>query len=332
MRAAYFTSLGGPDTIVFGRLPVPEPAQGSILVRVAASAVDNVDLFVHSGAYATELSFPQVVGRDLVGTVERLGPGAPEQYAGFEPGDPVWSNSMGFAGRPGAAAEFAAVPMARLYRLPAGVDPVAAAAVLHSGATAFLALHRHGGLRPGEAVFIGGAGGGVGSAALRQAVSAGARVITSSSAADLDYCRGLGASATLDYRSPDFAGELRAAVGQITGGRGVDVHLETSGHQQLDLALDAAALRGRIIVMSGMTATATIPLGRLYPHDVSIRGFAISNATEADLAAAAMTVNTLLADGSLAARRITAMPLRDAARAHAEMKAGTQPGKLVLQP
>ncbi len=332
MRAAYFTSLGGPETIQFGLLPVPKPVRGSVLVRMAATAVDNVDLFVHSGAYATELVFPQVVGRDLVGTVERLGPGAPALYGGFTPGDAVWSDSMGFDGRPGAGAEFVAVPVERLYRLPAGVDPVAAAAVLHSGTTAFLALHRHGEVQPGDVVYIGGAGGGVGSAALRLAVSAGALVITSSSAADLDFCRGLGASAVLDYRSQDFAGELRAAVGKISAGHGVDVHLETSGHQQLDLALAVAALGGRVIVMSGITATASIALGALYPHDVSIRGFAISNATETDLAAAASTVNTLLVEGSLTARNIATMPLKDAAQAHAAMKEGTVRGKIVLLP
>lgn len=332
MRAAYFTSLGGPETIDYGWLPVPDPLRGSVSVRVAATAVDNVDLFVHSGAYATELVFPQVVGRDLAGVVERLGPGTPELYGGFAPGDAVWSNSMGFDGRPGAGAEFVAVPVERLYRLPAGVDPVAAAAVLHSGATAFLALHRHGEVHPGEVVFIGGAGGGVGSAALRQAVSADALVITSSSSRDLDHCLKQGASAALDYRSQDFAGELRAAVEHVSGGRGVDVHLETSGHQQLDLALAVAALGGRIIIMSGITAPANFLLGSLYTHDVSIRGFAISNATEADLAAAASTVNTLLAEGSLTARNITTMPLGDAARAHAAMKDGTVRGKIVLLP
>lgn len=330
MHAAFFTSLGGPEGLLYGRLPMPEPAPGTVLVRVAASAVDPVDLYVHNGAYSTELVFPQVAGRDLAGSVERLGPGDAALYAGFAPGDPVWANSMGFAGRPGAAAEFVAVPLDRLYRLPAGADPVSAAAVLHSGATAYLSLHRHGQVQRGETVFIGGAGGGVGSAALSQAVSAGAVVITSSSAADLDYCRGRGACAVLDYRSPDFTHELRAAVDNVSGGRGLDVHLETSGHQQLDLALELMALRGRIIVMSGIASAATIPLGRLYPHDVSIRGFAISNATEADLAAAAVVVNQLLADGSLEARSITTMPLQDAGRAHSDMAAGTVRGKIVL--
>ncbi|AIY03958.1 hypothetical protein ART_4359 [Arthrobacter sp. PAMC 25486] len=332
MKAAYFTGRGGLDVIEYGNVPLPRPAPGTILVRVAASAVDNVDTFVRSGAYATELVFPQVLGRDLVGTVERLGSGTPEEYAGFAPGDPVWSNSMGFAGRPGAAAEFAAVPVERLYRLHAGTNPVAAAAVLHSGATAYLALHRHGQVQPGETVFIGGAGGGVGSAALSQAVSAGAMVVASSSAADLEYCRGLGAGAVLDYRSPDFADELRDTVDRVSGGRGVDVHLETSGRHQLDLALDVLGLRGRIVLMSGMSAKATIPLGRLYPHDISIRGFAISNATETDLAEASTTVNKLLAGGALAARSITTLPLQDAARAHSAMEAGTVHGKIVLLP
>lgn len=329
MKASYFTELGGPGVIHYGDQPLPGPTPGTVLVRVAASAVNHVDTFVRSGAYATELHFPQVVGRDLVGTAELIGPGTAGR---FSPGDAVWSNSMGFGGLPGAAAQFIAVPAERLYVLPAGVDPVQAAAVLHSGATAYLALHRHGQVQPGETVFIGGAGGGVGSAAVSQAVSAGALVVASSSAADLDYCRGLGASAVLDFRSPDFADELRDTVGRVSGGRGVDVHLETSGRHQLDLAVDVLGLRGRIVLMSGMSATATIRLGRLYPHDISIRGFAISNATETDLAEAAATVNKLLADGALAARSITTLPLQDAARAHSAMEAGTVHGKIVLLP
>ncbi len=332
MKAAFFTSRGGPETISYGQLAVPQLATGTVLVRVEASAVDHVDTFVRSGAYTTELVFPQVVGRDLVGTVERFGPGSAELYASLAPGDGVWSNSMGFAGRPGTAAEFATVPVERLYALPAGVDPIAAAAVLHSGATAYLALHTHAELQEGEVVFIGGAGGGVGQGALIQAIRAGAVVIASCRASDVDHCLGQGASVALDYHSPTFGQQLRAAMERVSGGRGIDVHVETSGRHQLELAVDVLAQRGRIVVLSGVAATNPLPVGKLYMRDGSIRGFAISNATVAELAEAAATVNELLSVGALHARRLTTLPLREAAQAHALMEAGTVRGKIVLLP
>ncbi len=328
MKAAYFTELGGPDVIHFGDLPLPGPETGTVFVRVAASAVNHVDTFVRSGAYATELHFPQVVGRDLVGTAELIGPGVAGR---FSPGDLVWSNSMGFGGRPGAAAAFVAVPADRLYHLPRGADPVQAAAVLHSGATAYLALHRQAQLQPGETAFIGGAGGGVGSAAVVMAVQAGAGVVTSSSKSDVGRCLDLGASVALDYRSALFAQELRAAVARVSGGRGVDVHLETSGRHDLELAVDVLAPGGRIIAMSGIAAANPVPLGKLYTRDGSIRGFAISNATVADLAAAAVAVNRLVV-GGFRARSVMTRKLHEAAAAHRAMEAGTVRGKIVLRP
>jgi NADPH:quinone reductase-like Zn-dependent oxidoreductase len=329
MQAAFFRATGGPQAIENSPLPRPTAAPGSVLVRVAATAVNHVDTFVRSGAFATELVFPQAVGRDLVGVVEAADPAG---GAGFARGDAVWSNSMGFGGRPGAAAQFAAVPRDRLYRLPDGVDPVQAAAVLHSGATAYLALHVHGNVRAGETVFVGGAAGGVGSALLVQAVRAGATVVASARAADLGYCRSLGASAAIDYASVDFAARLRGAVADASGGRGLDIHIETSGRHQLELAVDLLAQRGRIVALSGLAATNQVPLGKLYTRDGSIRGFAISNATVAELASAAGTVNELLADGSLRARDVTVLPLSAAASAHASLESGTVRAKLVLVP
>ncbi len=87
-----------------------------------------------------------MIGRDLVGTVAEGGPGA----VGFAVGERVWCNSLGHAGRQGAAAEFAVVAADRLYHLPADVDPVVAVAVAHPAATAYLALILHGGLTAGE--------------------------------------------------------------------------------------------------------------------------------------------------------------------------------------
>lgn len=198
--------------------------------------------------------------------------------ARFHVGDPLWANSVGFGGRPGTAADFTTVAFERFYRLPAGVDPVATAAAVHSGATAYLALHpcqaaiRRAGFHRRRSRWVV-------TAALVQAVRCGARVIASWRASDVEHCLGLGTQLALDYSSPTFGLDLSVTVEKASGGRGVEVHLETSGRHQLDLAVDLLALPGRIIVLSGLAATGSVPLGRLYTKNGSIRGFAISNAT-----------------------------------------------------
>lgn len=153
MLAAYITELGSADAIRVGRLPVPQPGPTDVLVHAQAVAVNAVDTFVRSGTYRTPTPFPFVLGRDLVGTVAAVGPGA----APFRVGQAVWCNSLGHGGRQGACAEYAVVPADRLYALPPGVDPVAAVAAVHPAATAYLGLFIHAHLRPGETVFVGGA-------------------------------------------------------------------------------------------------------------------------------------------------------------------------------
>lgn len=324
MRAAWIDAPGPAGAIRIGELPVPSPAATDVLVRVAATVVNPVDTFVRSGAYATTLRFPFVIGRDLVGTVEATG----SAVEAFRQGDAVWCNSLGHAGRQGAAAQFAVVPADRLYRMPDGVDPVAAVAVLHPGATAWLGLFGRAGLVAGERVHVGGAAGHVGSAAVLLAAQAGASVVASAGHDDLDHCRALGAETAVDYRDDALWDRLRAAAPG-----GFDIQLDTSGRQDIDCAVGLLAPRGRIVVMAGMQRRCTVPVGPLYTRDGSLLGFAISNARVAELAAAAARINELLATGALKARRIEVLPLAAAARAHRCLEeAGTGGARLVLVP
>lgn len=138
MRAAFIRTLGGPDAIEYGHLPVPAPGPEDVLLRMEAVAVNHVDLLIRSGAYATQLEFPFIVGRDVVGTVQAVG----SDVRSLAPGDRAWSNSLGHAGRQGSFSEFVLAAAERVYRLPAGVTAEKAVAVLHGGATAYLGLVR----------------------------------------------------------------------------------------------------------------------------------------------------------------------------------------------
>ncbi|NDZ73971.1 alcohol dehydrogenase catalytic domain-containing protein, partial [Streptomyces sp. SID10362] len=173
MRAAYIDAVGPADAIRYGELPVPPVGPTDVLVRVSAVAADPVDTFVRSGAYATSLPTPFVVGRDLVGEVAATGPGA----AGLVVGQRVWCNSLGHGGRQGSFAQYATVAAERLYPVPAGVDEEHLVAAAHPAASAWLALFRHGRLRAGETVYVGGGAGNVGGAAVSLAARAGARVV-----------------------------------------------------------------------------------------------------------------------------------------------------------
>ncbi|GGZ01612.1 NADPH:quinone reductase [Streptomyces poonensis] len=313
MRAAYVEQLGPPEAIRYGELPSPRPGPTDVLVDVMATTVNPVDTFVRSGIFRTPVSFPFVIGRDLVGTVAEAGPGAP----GFSVGDRVWSNSLGHGGRQGAAAEQAVVPADRLYHVPEGVDPLTAAAVVHPAATAHLALFTHGRLRPGDTVLVAGAAGNVGSALVVLAVEAGARVIATASPGDADHCRSLGAAEVIDYRAPDLARRIADACPG-----GVDIHLDTSGTNDLATAVDLLAHRGRVVLLAGPRTCPRLPAGTLYMKDCSVVGFAISHATVAELDDAARTLNRLLACGRLRPRSILTEPLRAAADVHARMERG----------
>src|SRR3954471_23651961 len=105
MRAAYIEQTGPLEAIQVGDLPRPEPGPGQVLVRVRASALNPIDLYVRSGLVPMPMAFPYIIGADLSGTVEALGPGAGR----FRVGDRVWGSNQGLLGRPGATAEYAAV-------------------------------------------------------------------------------------------------------------------------------------------------------------------------------------------------------------------------------
>jgi len=316
MRAAYTEEYGPPSVIRYGELPDPRPGPTDVLVDVDAVAVDPVDTFVRSGAWRTPLTFPFVLGRDLVGTVAETG------VPGFAPGDRVWSLSLGHEGRQGPSAERAVVPVDRLYRLPEGVDPLDVLAVAHPAATAHLALFTHGRLRPGETVVVLGAAGNVGGAMVVMAANAGARVIAVAGAGDASYCRDLGAARTVDYRASDVPARIAAACGD-----GADLFIDTSGRNDLEQAVDLLARRGRIVVLSGMAARPVLPVAALYQQDRSVIGFVISHATTAELAEAARHVARLTAAGLLRARHRTDLPLSEAAEAHRRLESGEGSGR-----
>jgi len=323
MRAAYIEQRGPAENIRYGTLPEPDISPDEVLVKVDAVAVNPVDTFVRSGSYPTVIPLPFVVGRDLVGTVA-------QPSGGFRAGDRVWCTSLGYDGRQGATAEFAAVPVDRLYELPAEVDPVTAVAVAHPASTAYLATVEYGEIKAGETVLIVGAGGNVGSAAVALAARSGATVIAVSSARSRDRCLQLGAHEVYDY-----AADWVPLVSKTHHGA-IDIYLDTSGVNDVAAAVDLLAPHGRIALISGDGTPETqrpVPLGPLYRKSGSIRGFVMSRASTRQLAAAAQRMAVLLAEGELVPNFIDLMQFSEAARAHRRIETEVMGGtRLVLLP
>ncbi|WP_216629694.1 NADPH:quinone reductase [Brevibacterium renqingii] len=323
MTAAYIEATGGVKNIRIGELPVPEPGATEVLVRMEASEVNHVDLFVRSGAFPTPMPFPFVIGRDLVGTVVAVG----EAVEAFSPGDRVWSNSLGHGGRQGAFAEYVTAPAARAYPLPEGIDPAEAAPVLHAAGTAYIGLVREARLRPGETIVVRSASGAVGTAIVQLAAAMGAHVIAGASTGDEQWVADCGAADVLAKHTDDFCERVEHAAPH-----GVDVWWDPSGDDDFDRSVPLLAHGARIIAMAGMQATPRLPLGQLYTRDASVLGFAISNASAADLAEAAQAINQMLATGRLRGRTGATFHLAEAAEAHRALEDGGVRGRILILP
>jgi NADPH2:quinone reductase len=331
MKAAFIESTGSPDVIRYGDLPQPAPAEGEVLVRVGAVAVNPIDLYIRAGTVAMPLPKPFILGCDVAGTVEALGPRAGR----FQVGDRVWGSNQGLLGRQGTFAEYAAVAEEWLYPTPAGVADTMAAAAALVGITAHLGLFRDAKLQAGETVVVNGGTGGVGSMVVQMTKAVGAKVITTVGSADkAKRCRDWGADCVLNYKSDD----VHAKVREFTRGQGVNVWYETQREPDFLKTVDLMAQRGRIVIMAGRQAQPVFPVGPFYVKGLSLYGFAMFNATALEQRRAADDINRWLAEGKLCPLIGRTFRLAQAAEAHRLLeentlhKAGTLAGKVVLTP
>jgi NADPH2:quinone reductase len=330
MKAAYITQTGPPENITVGELPTPSPSGKQVLVRVQAAALNPVDTYIRAGSIPMPTPFPFVVGCDLAGVVEKVGPDARR----FKVGQRVWGSNQGLLGRQGTFAEYAAVDEEFLYPTPDGVSDETAAACALVGITAHLGLVRDAKLQSGETLFVNGGTGGVGSMVVQMAKAIGARVITTAGTdAKVAECRALGADAAINYKTEDVPARIKElALG------GVDVWWETLREPNFEVTVPLLAPRGRMILMAGRDARPVFPVGPFYVKGCKLLGFAMFNATPDEQRAAADDINRWLVEEKLKPRIDRVMPLDQAAAAHRLQeentigKAGTLAGKIVIKP
>ncbi|MCD6052377.1 MAG: Alcohol dehydrogenase zinc-binding domain protein [Verrucomicrobia bacterium] len=330
MKAAFIQETGPADKIIYGELPTPTPAGTQVRIKVGAVAVNPIDTYIRSGIVAANLPKPYIVGCDVAGEVEAVGP----EVKGLKLGDRVWGTNQGLQGRQGTFAEQIVVDESWLYSTPAGVSDEAAAAVSLVGITAHLGLFRDAKLKAGETIFIRGGTGGVGAMVVQMAKAVGARVITTAGSADkAALAKELGADHVIEYRTQKLEDELKKVAPA-----GVQVWWETLNEPDFDLAVNQLAARGRLIVMAGRQARPIFPVGPFYVKGCSMHGFAMFNATPDEQRQCSVDINRWLSEGKLKARIDRVLPLSEAAAAHrlqeesTSQKSGALSGKIVLKP
>jgi NADPH:quinone reductase-like Zn-dependent oxidoreductase len=326
MRAVRIHEDGGPEVLVLEEAPDPVPGPGEVLVRLRASALNHLDVWIRKGL--PSVPKPRILGADGAGVVEALGEGV----SGFEPGERVVLNPGIEAGSgrihvigehgDGTNAELIAVPATNVHPIPDGLSFEEAAAFPLVFETAYRMLVTRAGLREGEWVLAWGIGGGVATAILAIGKALGANVmVTSSSEAKLERARELGADATVNHAT----GDVKEAVKEATGGRGADVVVETVGEATWATSLQVAAPGGRITVC-GATSGPNPPaaLHRVWWKQLSILGSTMG--TGEDFAGAFELVK------SGRARPVvdTVLPLEEIRAGHERLEAGEQLGKIVL--
>lgn len=304
MQAISQDELGGPEVLKRVALPIPKPGMGEILVRVHAASVNPVDVMNReSGMFVGKPPF--VLGWDVSGMVEAIGPGVTVH----RPGDEVFG-MLPFPHGHGAYAEYAAGPARAFVPKPERLDHVQAAAIPLAGLTAWQTLVETAQVGPGSRVLINGAAGGVGHLAVQIAKARGAYVIALASASNIEFVRSLGADEVIDYAAIDFTQTVHD----------VDAVLEVIGGDYPAKALKVLKPGG--ILVSTLPPTLEPARKDAVESGIRLAGFfvevdRVGMTALADLAAADKLTPTIAAT----------FPLDQAAAAHST-KSG--PGKTVL--
>jgi NADPH2:quinone reductase len=322
MKLVQVTKLGGPEELKLADAPTPVPAAGQVLVRIAATGVNFIDVYFRTGLYKADLPFTP--GSEAAGTVESVGEGVDT----LKPGDRV-----AYAMVRGSYAEYAVVPADKLVKLPNHVDFTTAAAAMLQGMTAHYLTHSTFALKQGDVALIHAAAGGTGSLIVQMAKMLGATVIgTAGSDEKAAIAKQAGADEVIVYTRQDFVAEVK----RITSGRGVDVVYDSVGVSTFLKGLDTLRPRG-MMVLFGQSSGAVAPFdpgilnpkGSLYLTRPSLAHYA---ATRSELEWRAGDVLNWIAAGKLKLRIDRTYPLAQAADAHRDLEGRKTAGKLILLP
>jgi putative PIG3 family NAD(P)H quinone oxidoreductase len=323
MQAVEIVAPGGPEQLKIAVRPVPVPADGEVLVRVAAAGVNRPDVMQRQGRYPPPAGSSDIPGMEIAGEIVALGAGVDS----LRVGDAVTALLPG-----GGYAEYAVAAAPLCLPIPAGLSMVQAAALPETYFTVWTNLFERGRCKPGDNVLIHGGTSGIGTTAIQLASAWGARVYASAGSDDkARACERLGAVRGINYRTEDFVEVIR----QDTAGRGIDVILDMVGGDYLDRNLQVAAVEGRLVIISMLGGSrAELKLNTLLTKRLTVTGSTLRSRTVQQKAAVAAAVHEhiwpLLESGRVRPVIHATFPLADAAGAHTLMESSNHVGKIVL--
>ena len=323
MKAIRIHSPGGPEVLTWEDAPDPQPGEGQALVRVEATGVNFIDVYIRTGLYKSPEP-PYVPGQEAAGTVVAVGPGVTEVSVG---------DRVAYTGVQGSYAELAAVPAERLVALPEGVTTRQGAAAMLQGMTAHYLTHSTYPLKPGDTCLVHAAAGGAGQLICQMARLRGARVIGTASTPEKErIAREAGADEVINYTQQDFAAEAK----RLTGGKGVQVVYDSVGKDTFEKSLDSLMLRGTLVTFgqsSGLVPPFDVRTlnakGSLYLTRPSLFHYM---ATREELMERAGDVLGWIAAGKLRLSIGLELPLAEAAEAHRALEGRRTTGKVLLIP
>lgn len=314
---------GGPEVLVPGRRPVPEPGPGQVLVRVTAAGVNGPDVLQRKGLYPPPKGASDLLGLEVSGEVVELG----EDVARLKAGDRVTALTNG-----GGYAECVAVNAEHCLPVPAGVDETDAAGLCETYFTVWSNLFHGREVPPAGTFLIHGGSGGIGSTAIQLGAAFGQRVFTTAGTEDgLAFCRELGAERAIDYRSEDFVEIVREAAG------GADTILDIVGGDYIARNLKAARHDARIVQLAfNKGSKVEINLMPVMLKRLTYTGSTLRTRSDPFKATIARELEALVwplfAEGSLRTVTHAVLPLEQAAKAHGMMEAAGHRGKILLKP
>ena len=321
MRAVEITEAGGPDVLQLTERPMPEPAEGQVVLKVAYAGVNRPDALQRAGAYDPPPGASDLPGLEASGEVVAIGSGV----EGLVVGDRVCALLPG-----GGYAEYVATPAAHCLPVPAGMGLKEAACLPETFFTVWSNVFTRGGLKPGERFMVHGGSSGIGTTAIQLANAFGARVFaTAGSAEKCEACIKLGAEKAINYRDEDFVAAMRAEGG-------ANLILDMVGGDYIPRNIKALAEDGRLVQIAFLQG----PVVELNFALMMVKRLTLTGSTlrpQSDLAKARIAqdlreaVWPLLEAGKVAPVMDSEFDLSDAAAAHARMEASGHIGKIVLK-
>jgi putative PIG3 family NAD(P)H quinone oxidoreductase len=323
MPAIEIAAPGGPEQLKLTTRPVPQPAEGEVLLKVAAAGVNRPDVMQRLGQYPPPPGASDLPGLEVAGEVVALG----AKVSGLKEGDKVTSLLPG-----GGYAGYAVAAAPLCLPIPQGLSLVEAAALPETFFTVWTNLFERGGCKAGDTVLIHGGASGIGTTAIQLASAFGARVFaTAGTAEKARACEKLGAVRGIDYKNEDFVAVVKAA----TEDRGVDLILDIVAGSYVTRNLEAAAMDGRIVVIGLLGGQrAEVKMRLILTKRLTLTGSTLRARTVAQKAAVAAGVREhvwpLIAAGRVRPLIERTFPLAQAAEAHRLMESSGHVGKIVL--